>query len=92
MQEIFRPMQSPTQRNWEDVSRDLTIVATMADEFLALSPDDRKGVLPGPTNDRLRGYSAWRLAEAKKQAAELLRLLEDAEQAWRETFSRGSRA
>ncbi len=52
---ILRPMEPPTQRNWQDVSRDLTIVAAMADEFLALSPDDRKSVLPGPTNDRLGG-------------------------------------
>jgi hypothetical protein len=78
-------MNATINRHWRDISRNLTIVASMADRFLTLTPDDRRDVLRGPTSDRLQAYSAWQLAEARRQANEILILLEKAEAAWRQT-------
>jgi hypothetical protein len=57
----------------------------MADRFLKLAPGDRQAVLRGPASDRLQAYSEWQLAEAKRQANEILRLLDEAEDAWKQT-------
>lgn len=78
-------MQSPRTHNWRDVSRNLTIVTSMADRFLNLSPTDRWAMLTTTTSDRLQAYSAWQLAEARRQANEILELLDKAEEAWRQT-------
>lgn len=78
-------MQSPTTHNWRDVSRNLTIVTSMADQFLNLSLEDRRVMLSTTASDRLQAYSAWQLAEARRQANEILELLDKAEEAWRQT-------
>jgi hypothetical protein len=71
-------------RNWRDVSRNLTIVASMADRFLDLSPEDRRAELNGPESDQLRAYSSFQLANTIRQAKDIVRLLESAEEAWKE--------
>jgi hypothetical protein len=71
-------------RNWRDVSRNLTIVASMADRFLDLSPEDRRAELNAPESDQLRAYSSFQLAHTIRQAKDIVRLLESAEEAWKE--------
>jgi hypothetical protein len=75
-------MSSQTIRSWRNVSRNLTIVASMADRFLELSPEDRRAILQNPDSDQLRAYSGLQLAETIRQAKDVVRLLETAEEAW----------
>lgn len=78
-------MQSQTIRNWRNITRNLTMVASMADRFLDLSPEDRRAAFQGPGSDRLRAYSGWQLAETIRQAKDILCLLETAEEAWKQS-------
>ena len=85
-------MPSQSIRNWRDVSRNLTIVASMADRFLDLSPEDRRALLRAPESDRLLAYSGWQLAETIRQAKDIVHLLETAEAAWKQVKKKESQA
>ena len=84
-------MPSQSIRNWRDVSRNLTIVASMADRFLDLSPEDRRALLRAPESDRLLAYSGWQLAETIRQAKDIVHLLETAEAAWKQAKKKDPR-
>jgi hypothetical protein len=85
-------MPSKSIRVWRDVSRNLTIVASMADRFLELSPEDRQAMLNSPTADPLRIHSAVQLAATIRQAKDIVRLLETAEAAWKQANKNGAHA
>jgi hypothetical protein len=90
--EKFYPMSSKSLRNWRDISRNLTIVASMADRFLELSPEERQAMLCSPTAEQLRNYSSVQLAATIRQAKDIVRLLETAEAAWKQANKTGAHA
>jgi hypothetical protein len=62
----------------------------MADRFLDLSPEDRHAMLCSPESDLLQTYSSLQLATTIRQAKDIVRLLETAEEAWKQARKTGS--
>lgn len=71
------------RRSWREFSRHLALAATMADDFLKMSPEERVAALSRPGADRLGPYAGLYLAATLAQAKQAVALLEEAERAWR---------
>jgi hypothetical protein len=74
--------------NWDDLSRNLTIVASMAEDFLELSDDEKNAIFERPDASPLSVYAGVHLAATIRQAKDMVRMLEQAESAWKEARDR----
>lgn len=83
-------MPSPKLRECSSIGQDLALAASIARLMLDLPPDERAAALNGPLSDLLPPRTAWRFAMAIYQVKELLRLLQDAEEAWTKAFGQNS--
>jgi len=74
--------------NWDDLSRNLTIVASMAEDFLELSEDEKNAIFEKRDASPLSVYAGVHLAATIRQAKDMVRMLEQAESAWKEARGR----
>lgn len=81
-----------SKQDWEELSRNLTIVASMADDFLDLSDDDKNAIFEKQDADRLSAYAGFHLAATIRQAKDMVSLLEKAESAWKEARDKAARS
>jgi hypothetical protein len=74
--------------NWDDLSRNLTIVASMAEDFLELSEGEKNAIFEKRDSSQLSVYAGFHLAATIRQAKDMVRMLEQAESAWKEARDR----
>lgn len=77
-------------RDWPTVSQNLTLAISFARRFLEFSPEERAAVLNAPQSELVGARLAWDLALAICQAREIVYLLEEAEEAWKNALEERS--
>jgi hypothetical protein len=83
-------MSSPTLHHCAAVSQNLRLAVSFARRFLDLLPEERAAVLAAPQSELIGPRMAWDLAQAICQARDLIRLLEEAEEAWIKAIAKRS--